>query len=118
MTLLLGSGASMDRSSPALRSSSKAPNRTRPEERVCIAAVHKIQNTKLYQCAPELSKQKHQGRLRISLTINNFLISLRFHRNVTAVPFTTFRPCAKQTCMAVIYPKDIGFAPCQGAKHP
>src|SRR5258707_15324729 len=63
MTLLLRSGASIDRSSPVLRSSSKAPNTTRPEGRVCIGTVHRIQNTKLYQCAPELSKQKHQARL-------------------------------------------------------
>src|SRR5258708_33014520 len=41
MTLLLGSGASIDRSSPVLRSSSKVPNRTRPEGRVCMGAVHR-----------------------------------------------------------------------------
>ena len=33
--------ASIDRSSPVLRSSSKAPNRTRPEERVCMGTVHR-----------------------------------------------------------------------------
>src|SRR5580692_2417696 len=56
-TLPLRSGASIDRSSPVLRSSSKAPNRTRPEERVYMGRAHKIQNKKLYQCKRELSKQ-------------------------------------------------------------
>jgi hypothetical protein len=38
----------------------------------------------------------------MSLRINNFLISLSFHRKVIAVPFTPIRHCGKQARIGVI----------------
>jgi CheY-like chemotaxis protein len=42
----------------------------------------------------------HQAAQLTSLRINDFLISLRFHRKITAVPFTPLRGYGKQTKMA------------------
>ena len=87
-----------------------------------MGTTHKIQNKKLYQCDPELSKQSmrvHQRPLgEFPLRINNFLLSLPFHRKITAVPFTPVPPCGEQTSIGVIDQNDIGFAACQGTRGP
>jgi hypothetical protein len=64
-----------------------------------------------YPCDTKWSNKVNQYDAKNSLRINNFSISLGFHRNFTAVPFTPVRPYGKQATIGVIDPNDIGFAP-------
>ena len=92
----LGSVAATDRSSPVLRSSSKAPNRTRREEMVDIGP-HTKQNKNCSNATRNCRNKMHRGWLLISQRINNFH---RFHSDFIAKSplfhLHLFALCSKQ----------------------
>src|SRR5579864_3692341 len=116
MTLLLGLGASIDRSSPVLRSNSKAPNRTRSEEKVYMGTVYV--KYRLRNCTNRLLIVENKTESRIKAGRKHLLknqqlpafppISSKWHR---CDIYTRFATAVNRTANGV---KDKDFPACKG----